>query len=378
MRPGEGQTGEPRYRMLGMMREFGLEQLAAQGEERATHDRHAAYFVAFAEAAEVGMFGPEEMVWLDRCDTERANLRAAIEWSAGEGDDLELALRLPSALLWYWMTRGDLGEGARWLERSLALGGQAPLIIRAKAITALGSISNERRDYGRAEELLEEAIRLSDAAGDPFGTALAQTYLGYLRWGRARRAGQRPPGRRHRGAQRRRGGGIGCLASIVLGLAARQVGELDRAIAILQEALRLSREAGFRSGMAASLGCLGSTTFMRGDLGGAEVYSRESLAFDSNSTTGAAPRNRLIDLAIYAAERGDDARSVRLYAAADALRESRGTGVPAYDRERDEHLLRTLRERLGEAGFAAEWLIGRGLRFEDAVAAGLEAGEVPG
>ena len=317
-------------------------------------------------------------VWLDRCDAERANLRAAIEWSAGE--EPTRCWRCGSRPRCCDIgARGDLGEGARWLERSLALGGQVPLVVRAKALTAIGAILIVRREYGRAEELLEESIRLSDEAGDPTGTALAQTRLGYLAWGMGQieRANvlleDAVVGLNAAGVTE-----TAAFASFTLGLVARQAGELDRAVAIFREALRFSSEAGFRTGMAVSLGSLGWTTFMRGDIDEAEVFSREALAlrFELRDRSGTA--EQLIDLSIYAAERGNRARAVRLYAAADALRESRGTGVPAYDRERDEHLLRTLRERLGEAGFAAEWLIGRGLRFEDAVAAGLEAGEVAG
>jgi len=365
--------------MLGTVREFGLEQLAERGEERATRERHAASFLKFAEAAEVGSIGPEEIAWLNRCDAELANLRAAVEWSTGDGVDPVRALRLASALRSYWMTRGDPSEGVHWLERSLALDGQVPVVVRARAITALGAILHDRRDYGRAEELLEEAIRLSAAADDPIGTAEARIYLGYLHWGQGRIERANALLEEAIAVLNAAGAaGLAAYASIVLGLGARQVGDLDRAVAMLREALRLSREAGFRSGMAASLGSLGSTTFMRGDLDGAEAYSRESLAlrFELGDRIGAA--EQLIDLAIYAAERGNHARAVRLYAAADALRESRGTGVPAYDLERDEQLLRTLRERLGEAGFAAEWVVGRGLRFEEAVAAGLEAGKAAG
>ena len=42
---------EPRYAMLETMREFGLEQLAASGEEAATREAHAAHYLALAEAA---------------------------------------------------------------------------------------------------------------------------------------------------------------------------------------------------------------------------------------------------------------------------------------------------------------------------------------
>ncbi len=57
LRPQESRSDEPRYLMLGTVHEFGLEQLVEHGEERATRERHAASFLEFAEAAEVGSIG---------------------------------------------------------------------------------------------------------------------------------------------------------------------------------------------------------------------------------------------------------------------------------------------------------------------------------
>ena len=46
-----GTDGGARYSMLETVREFGLELLAASGEEPAIRDRHAAWCLALAEAA---------------------------------------------------------------------------------------------------------------------------------------------------------------------------------------------------------------------------------------------------------------------------------------------------------------------------------------
>ena len=48
LRQEEGVEGEPRFRMLETVREFGLERLEASGEESATRERHAGFFLDLA------------------------------------------------------------------------------------------------------------------------------------------------------------------------------------------------------------------------------------------------------------------------------------------------------------------------------------------
>src|SRR5215207_10063928 len=73
-----GDEAEPRFVMLETIREYALERLAASGETGVASDRHAEYFLRFAEAIERRLRGPEQGVLLQRLDRERANLRAAL------------------------------------------------------------------------------------------------------------------------------------------------------------------------------------------------------------------------------------------------------------------------------------------------------------
>ena len=71
LRQEEGIDGEPRFRMLETVREYGLEQLEASGEGDATRDRLAAWCLALAEQAEPDHFG--------------ANMLPAVDGSARRG-----------------------------------------------------------------------------------------------------------------------------------------------------------------------------------------------------------------------------------------------------------------------------------------------------
>jgi len=61
-------------------------------------------------------------------DGEHDNLRAALRWSVAH--DPETALRLAASLWRFWFLRGHSVEGARWVERALAV---APEPTRPRA-----------------------------------------------------------------------------------------------------------------------------------------------------------------------------------------------------------------------------------------------------
>ena len=328
--------------------------------------------MALAEKAEVESFGPQEIAWLDCCEAELGNVRAALEWSTGDGGEPLLGLRLGAALLPFWETRGGPAEGVAWLERGLARGAEAPPAARAKSMVALGLLSTYRQDYQRAAELLAAGLSLYRAVADPRGSARAQLFLGYLAWaqGQAERSDQLFEAALA-GFKATGDTAWQANALFLLGLAARLAENYDRARALMEEALGLSRAVGLGSGEAASLGSLGSTAFRQGDLDRAEAFGRQALALRLKYRDRFGVAETLIDLALVLAERGDEEQAARLYAAASALRESIGVGVPAYDRERDDRFLRTLRERLGEDRFAAAWAAGRALSMEEAVAEAL-------
>ena len=71
---------EPRFRMLETIREYGLELLAASGAEDELRQRHVDYFLSFAEEAARGFFSPATASWLDRVESDHANLRTAVRW----------------------------------------------------------------------------------------------------------------------------------------------------------------------------------------------------------------------------------------------------------------------------------------------------------
>ena len=81
LRQEAGADGAPRFTMLETIREFGLEQLEASGEADAARARHAAVVLALAEEADAALHGPQQLIWIERLETEYANIRSALGWA---------------------------------------------------------------------------------------------------------------------------------------------------------------------------------------------------------------------------------------------------------------------------------------------------------
>jgi predicted ATPase/class 3 adenylate cyclase len=177
LRQEEGSEGEPRFRMLETVREFGLERLSASGEESATRDRHARFFRDLAERAGLKE-GTGDPNLLGMMDHEHDNVRAALGWSRETGDH-DTLLRLAGALALFWFYRGHLNEGRRWLDRALETPADAASPRpRAWAFTVSGMLANVGGETERATVLLTESFSWWERSGEAYGYAIARTILG--------------------------------------------------------------------------------------------------------------------------------------------------------------------------------------------------------
>jgi predicted ATPase len=66
--------GQPRFSMLGTIRDYSRERLRESDQWKEAHDRHAAHFLALADCAKAGLEGSGQVAWLDRLEAEHDNL----------------------------------------------------------------------------------------------------------------------------------------------------------------------------------------------------------------------------------------------------------------------------------------------------------------
>ena len=168
-----------RYRLLETLRAYALARLEDRGELPRQLDRHLQYYVGLAQAASVGLRGPQLRTWLDRLQLEHGNLRAALERSLSDGQR-ETAARLAGSVYPFWDLRGHYLEGRGWLRRVLATPHVLDNATRVRVLMGATTLAVIQSDLDEATEMCTAAVEISDANGDEAGLAHALQYLGFI------------------------------------------------------------------------------------------------------------------------------------------------------------------------------------------------------
>jgi predicted ATPase/DNA-binding CsgD family transcriptional regulator len=366
-------AGDPRFVLLETIREFALTQLRHSGEEAESRWRHAEYFQELVDYAEPELTGPWQRVWLDRLELDTANLRAAMTWAISAGDS-DLSLDLAGGLFLFWLKRGRVAEGKAWLERALALPEGGPSPARVRALLASLGLAGPAADEARTHEGLTLARQL----GDTSGVARAMHHLG------AAALTRRPAEAVTFFEQAldhyvdERDEAWRAMTLTLLGLAAHRVGDAERAEATLDEAIALSAEHGGAWEQALALNGLASVVRARGETAQAAGLYAESLQAAERLGDAAIATEAMIGFAGVLADSGRADEAARMFGAAEALNEAMGASpehrvVPdQYHRD-----VLSVRQRLGDEGFATAWAQGRAMPAHEllgAVRAAVEHG----
>ncbi|HEU5317587.1 MAG TPA: tetratricopeptide repeat protein [Chloroflexota bacterium] len=319
--------GEPRFRMLEIIREFAAERLAASGEDDEVRDRHAALFLILAERADAeSLVAPERAhELLAELDREHANLLEALRWLGRRAETGE-ALRLADALGWYWSVRGHLTEGRQHLVTVLAVSGAAaPAPLRAKALARVAALAAAQGDDRTAQSLYDESLALWRSLGNLRGAAGALLGLGNVAL--EQRNLEAASSRFHDGLDAARSAGdLRNVAAFLerLGSTARYQGDRAAARRLLQESLALRRGLRDRRGMAWSLEGMGWLARDERDLETAHRLWAECLAIRRELGDQRGIANALSGLAWITAEQGDHVEANALLEESIALKRSLG------------------------------------------------------
>jgi predicted ATPase/DNA-binding SARP family transcriptional activator len=159
-------SGEHRYRLLETVRQYATEQLEAAGERADFERRHRDWYVLLAESDPTPAGDLPARERLRRLDQERDNLRAAL--ASALTDDPQVGLRLAVALWRFWLMRGYLAEGYRWLAAALAAAPD-PTADRARALLAICLVGLRRGVHEGIHEFGAESVAIFRGLDDNAG-----------------------------------------------------------------------------------------------------------------------------------------------------------------------------------------------------------------
>jgi predicted ATPase len=183
----------PRFSMLATIQEYAQEQLEAQGEQAAVQERAVQFFLTLAETAEPQLYQGERDAWMERLESEDANLRAALSWCQEHSDAVQIGLRLAGALTFYWLLSGNVRDGRTWLDTMLVRTTASDRsLARGKALYGAGLLAWEQGDAGVAAQEAEEALSILRERDDTFWRGYAELVLGVARMGQGRVVEARP------------------------------------------------------------------------------------------------------------------------------------------------------------------------------------------
>jgi predicted ATPase/DNA-binding SARP family transcriptional activator len=368
----ETATGEPRFSMLEIVREYALERLAETGNANELRGRHLARFVALAEEAEPELAkGSHQVAWFARLEDEHDNFRAALSFALETGAGSS-ALRLAVGIRRFWQIHGYLAEGREALDAAIAAAPDEPSEARADALNMIGILAAEQGEFDASRESFNAALDEARTVSATRVVSSALVNLGNLAfYGRdlvAARQLYKESIQHFESLGDFRGQ---ALAKENIGLMALTAGDVPEAVTWLRSALELAREGSDDREIAAAARSLAAATIELGDEAQASELLAESLrlARELGETHGLA-----ICLETYAglaATAGEPKRAAQLFGASDAVRTSIGAQrQPDQEILYDRWLARTL-ARLDTSAYSREYEDGRMLSLDAACALAL-------
>ncbi len=306
---------EVRFTLLETVREYAGERLAASGATEALRRRHADYFVEFAERQRALIRAPRHLEGIARLGRERENTRAAMEWAI-EMQEHEHRARLADAMMHFWNMQGYGEQAATWFADviSAAVSGERhcvpistlPPVLSTRLLLGLTALTGNIGIKAESEALCRWALAIADESGDPQSRAMAR-----IAWARQPCHGG-PDGTLavlEEGLRLAREAEHHWAVALALNYKARllpQLGELERAVEANREALALYRTLGDPIGIADVLRNQGvANLWYTGDLAAARPDLEENLALRRRLGDETGVATALIDLASLSRREGE-------------------------------------------------------------------------
>ncbi len=404
--------GDNRYRMLETIRQYAYDKLQDSDGLKPIRKHHLDYFSHLTEQAASQFWEKEQENWARRLTKEIDNLRSALNWGlqreAATPEEIDLAVRMATALWIYWYGYGVIKEAIGWLSLALERSPH-PNQARARILAAYGTIAWQLGNLTEAASRLRASLELYRGLEDPPGLAEATHMYGHVvfdqkKYGEAERVFKDSLSRyealNNIGVRVALIGDLGlvachrgkinlarqyyeqCLGLSVqhelkdniaqsylrLGDLSRLEGDYEGADSYYQKGLMLNRELRLSKEIASSLHKLGFIALYRDDLNQAQSLFKESLVIQEDASNQQGIAECLAGLASFMVRKGDDEQAAYYFGAASEILTR--TGLPlgpadVAEWRRDEAVVQ---KRCAPELFKRAWSKGRQLKIDDLLA----------
>lgn len=373
-------ANQSRFTLLETIREFAHKQLQASGEADAIYLQHADTFLALAELVD-RKWAVSQRASIMELELERDNLRAALAWGLTKANAFDTAARLMWAQIEYWVASGYWSEGRRWCEAALAQTKTADRTVsKAQVLISAGHLTLMMGDDAVALAELKEGLELARELGAKQLIAAALIGLSFIAHAQQETALAVSQLAEAQEISRQLQNNYYIAGTLIhLGTIARDMREYARAQALYEEGLELFQEMGADWDATDSLAYLGLVAQAQGDYERAGALFHESLvrwrALDTLQWKGVA--DCLEGIAVKCAGEQQVEVAVRLFAAAEMLRQALAGRTPQLSRTPTEGKHSRLRAQLSEVALATAWEVGWRLSTKAAVDLALEQPHLP-
>lgn len=378
LRQEEGADGDPRFRMLETVREYGQERLESSSEAEEMRQRLAAWCLSLAEEMQPDLFGGTlPLHAVVRLQKELPNLRAAVTWLLDHGEATKV-LRLLTATEDYWTQQHFSNVELRgWLETALAAAPDAPATDRALAHWFLASMSAQLGQGEEAGVYAQQALMAAQESSDPHLLGLAQYIVG-VAWdyrGDLDRAAaayaEAIPFFRAAASE-----AFAWFAQADLADKLVLQGDLEAGVPLLDEAAVRLRQTSADWFVVIAIAQRGFAALRQGDLPGAARWFSETIDLARHLQQTRALLSGVTGLAGLALALDQAERAARLLGAVEAAGEVVGT-QHIHNPHHAARVAADTRAALKPAAYERAWSAGRQVPLEEAVAEALAvAGEV--
>lgn len=169
----------PRFQMLKLIRDYGLEQLEKNSDKSIYYGLFAKYFMILAEEGALKLRSTEQVKWIALIDADYQNISAALEWLIA--NQPEWAAQMGHNFWRFHLNRGFLKEGLSMIETLLSLQIKDN-VIRSKLLEGAGTLSHNLGNYLKAKAYFERSLKLSMLLQDKTQIANTLNNVSWAEW----------------------------------------------------------------------------------------------------------------------------------------------------------------------------------------------------